>query len=225
MRIGMILFAGFTQLDLTGPFEVFARFPEAEVLLLSHDLQPVYADKGMGILPTQTFAECGTLDILFVPGGPGVSFAMQSQTIQDFLRQQGASAQYVTSVCTGSLVLASAGLLNGYRATTHWMSVDLLRYFGVIVADERVVQDRNRITGGGVTAGIDFALYLADVLYGRSHAQGIQLSLEYNPQPPFAGGHPSLSDPAVVAEARAKAAEQQEQRRVLIERLVTEAKN
>lgn len=221
MKIGMVLFGGFTQLDLTGPFEVFARFPNTQVLLLAQDAQPVRSDRGLAIVPTHTFSESPALDILFVPGGPGVNQALINQELLEFISAKGLEAQYITSVCTGALVLAAAGLLDGYQATTHWMSIDLLRMFGVKVIEQRVVQDRNRLTGGGVTAGIDFALHLAAVLHGVDFAKSLQLWLEYNPQPPFEGGHPSVAEAEIVEAALAMSAKTQEERKRLIASIVS----
>ena len=161
-------------------------------------------------------------DIIFVPGGPGVGAAMENTVILHFLKKHGATARYVTSVCTGSLVLAAAGLLRGYKATTHWLSMDLLRLFdGIEVIEQRVVMDRNRITGGGVTAGLDFGLTLAAEIFGREKAQEIQLMLEYNPQPPFVGGgSPHTAPPSVLAQVRQERAGIQAKRRAQILKLI-----
>lgn len=220
MIIGMVLFASLTQLDLTGPFEVFGRLPGAKVLLIAETLDAVQSDKGLRILPDTTFAEAPQVDILFVPGGNGVFGAMQNPALLAFLQKQAGSAKYVTSVCTGALVLAAAGLLNGYKATTHWLSLKLLGLFDVEVLEERVVVDRNRITGGGVTAGIDFGLYLAALVYGEAQAKEIQLMLEYNPQPPFNAGSPKTAGEEVVDRIVSERKEIQEQRETLIKSLV-----
>lgn len=220
LTIGLVLFPRLTQLDLTGPYEVFARIPDAEVLLLSNTLTPVISEKGLAIVPTCTFANCPDLDILCVPGGPGINGALLDDELLTFLRAKGPSASYVTSVCTGSLILARAGLLKGYRATTHWLSMDLLRLFGIEAIDERVVIDRNRITGGGVTAGIDFGLTVVAKLYGNKMAQAIQLMMEYNPQPPFESGHPSKVTPEIVAQVRQMAQVYQDERAEIIKRIV-----
>lgn len=204
LHIGMLLYPGLTQLDLTGPFEVLHRVPDARVHLVWKDTQPVYADSGLGIVPTVSFADCPRLDIVFVPGGRGQIALMTDAAVLDFLRRHGQSARYVTSVCTGALVLGAAGLLDGYSAATHWAFVELLPAFGARHAPGRVVVDRNRITGGGVTAGIDFALRLAAELAGDGVAKAIQLGLEYDPAPPFASGHPDVADPALVAQLRAR---------------------
>jgi cyclohexyl-isocyanide hydratase len=202
LHIGMLLFPRLTQLDLTGPFEVLHRVPDTKVHLVWKDTQPVYADSGLGLVPTTSFADCPPLDIVFVPGGIGQVALMTDPVVLDFLRHHGKTAKYVTSVCTGALVLGAAGLLDGYRAATHWAFVELLPAFGARHEPGRVVVDRNRITGGGVTAGIDFALRLAAELAGEDVARSIQLGLEYDPAPPFASGHPDVADPALVARLR-----------------------
>jgi cyclohexyl-isocyanide hydratase len=209
----MVLFPDLTQLDLTGPYEVFSRMPRTRVLLVSNSLEPVRSDKGLALLPDVTFADAPALDILCVPGGNGVLPAMENEGLMQFLRQQGQSARYLTSVCTGSLLLAAAGLLDGYRATTHWLSLDLLALLGVETVQERVVIDRNRITGGGVTAGIDFGLVIAAQLFGERVAREIQLMLEYNPAPPFDSGSPEKAGPELMREVMAQRQEIQEKRR------------
>src|SRR3954470_21958228 len=204
LHIGMLLYPRLTQLDLTGPFEVLHRVPDTRVHLVWKDTQPVQADSGLGLVPTTSFADCPPLDIVFVPGGIGQVALMTDPAVLDFLRHHGKTARYVTSVCTGALVLGAAGLLDGYRAATHWAFVDLLAVFGARHEPGRVVVDRNRITGGGVTAGIDFALRLAAELAGEDVARSIQLSLEYNPAPPFDSGHPDVADPALVTQVRTR---------------------
>jgi cyclohexyl-isocyanide hydratase len=175
----MVLFPRLTQLDLTGPYEVFARMPDTRVHLVAADLTPVVSEYGLTITPEMTFEQAPPLDILFVPGGIGVNPMMEDRDLLRFLQTQAQQARYVTSVCTGALLLGAAGLLRGYRATTHWLSLDLLPLFGAEVAHERVVVDRNRITGGGVTAGIDFGLAVAAEIFGAAVAQEIQLTIEY----------------------------------------------
>jgi len=206
LQIGMLLYPRLTQLDLTGPFEVLHRIPDVKVHLVWKDTQPVHSDSGLGMLPTTAFADCPPLDVVFVPGGHGQIALMTDQVVLDFLRHHGRTARYVTSVCTGALVLGAAGLLDGYQAATHWAFVELLPAFGARHVPGRVVVDRNRITGGGVTAGIDFALRLAAELAGEDLAKAIQLGLEYDPAPPFACGHPDVADPALVAQVRARLA-------------------
>lgn len=221
IHIGMVLFPNFTQLDLTAPFEVFARIPQAEIYFLSSDLQPVYADKGFAMLPNCTFANCPDLDILFIGGGWGTGKIMEDENYISFLQTQGRKAAYVTSVCTGALVLAAAGLLDGYHATTHWLSLDLLKMFDVKVEEKRVVIDRNRMTGGGVTAGIDFGLVLVAEIFGEELAKEIQLMIEYNPQPPFDIGSPANASPELLGKIRNATKETQEKRKEQIRRILS----
>jgi cyclohexyl-isocyanide hydratase len=201
VQIGMLLFPKLTQLDLTGPFEVLVRVPDARVHLLWKTRDPVVADSGMTLVPNATLAECPPLDVVFVPGGTGVTPLFDDRTVLDFLREQGARARFVTSVCTGSLVLGAAGLLRGYEATTHWAFMDLLPLVGAKPVGRRVVVDRNRVTGGGVTSGIDFALRLAAALSDEDAAKTIQLAIEYDPEPPYRG-HPDHADAATVTAVR-----------------------
>ena len=206
MEVVMLLYPRFQELDLTGPFEVLARFEELRIHLVWKTLDPVMDVNGLRILPTATFADCPKANILFLPGGPGQISLMEDAEVLAFLRRQATGADYVTSVCTGSLVLAAAGLLTGYRATCHWLSLDQLGFFGVVPVKERVVIDRNRITGAGVTSGIDFALILAATLFGEERAKQVQLAMEYDPKPPFAGGTPASSSPELVESHRAEQA-------------------
>jgi cyclohexyl-isocyanide hydratase len=199
MNVTMLLYPRLTQLDLTGPYEVLSRFPELTISLVWKTLDPVADPYGFRFLPTHTFETSPQADILFVPGGPGQVPLMEDEATLEFLRHQASSAQYITSVCTGSLLLAAAGLLTGRRATCHWTAVDQLSYFGVTPVRERVVVDGNRITGAGVTSGIDFALVLAAELFGEDRARRAQLGMEYDPQPPFPGGSPATSAPETVA--------------------------
>jgi cyclohexyl-isocyanide hydratase len=215
LHVGMLLFPQLTQLDFTGPFEVLHRIPGAEVHVLWKDLEPVRADSGLRILPTMTLGECPPLDVLFVPGGGGQVPLMSDAPVLDFLATQAMSARYVTSVCTGALLLGAAGLLEGYDATTHWAYMDLLPSFGARPLRRRVVHDRNRITAGGVTAGIDFALRIAAEIAGEDFAKGVELGLEYDPEPPFRSGHPDVADPTLVARARAGIAANLASRRAL----------
>jgi cyclohexyl-isocyanide hydratase len=194
MHIGMLLYPGLTQLDLTGPYEVLVRMTDARVHLLWKTLDPVAADSGMRLLPTVTLADSPPLDIVFVPGGPGQVALMDDEEVLAFLAKAGARARYVTSVCTGSLVLAAAGLLEGYRAACHWRWRGELARLGIEVGMDRVVFDRNRVTGGGVTAGIDLGLSLVAEIQGPEEARRIQLQIEYNPAPPFDSGSPEHAD-------------------------------
>ena len=201
--IGLVIFPGMTQLDMTGPYQVFSMMPDTRVLLLWKTLEPVTSSEGMTILPTVTFNDCPSLDVLCVPGGAiGQVEMMQDAEMLEFLRQQGKTAKYITSVCTGSLILAAAGLLQGYRAACHWAFRDQLAMLGVEVCTERVVVDRDRITGGGVTAGIDFGLVLAGKLCGEETAKMIQLLLEYNPAPPFNAGSPESAGEILVEQVK-----------------------
>lgn len=203
LQLVMLLFPRMQQLDLTGPFDVFARFSDSlEIHLAAKDLGPVPDANGLRILPTVAFDDCPRADILFVPGGAGQLAAMDDATTIGFLRRQGLSARYVTSVCTGSLLLAAAGLLTGYRATSHWLSIEQLAHFGAEPVAERVVVDGNRVTGAGVTAGIDFALTLAALLFGEERAKLTQLAMEYDPAPPFDSGSPARAEAPLVAHVR-----------------------
>lgn len=202
MQIGLLLFPNLTQLDLTGPFEVFARTPGATVHLLWKTLEPVRDDRGLHLLPSKTLAEAPQLDVICVPGGPGQIDLMLDDEVLEFLRRQADGARWITSVCTGALVLGAAGLLKGYKATTHWASHDQLAMFGADPVQARYVIDRNRVTGGGVTAGIDFALALVAEMLGEDVAKAIQLSIEYDPAPPFNAGSPAGAGAAVLDRMR-----------------------
>lgn len=199
-RIAMLLYPGLTQLDLTGPYEVLSRLPGGAIDLVWKTLAPVRADSGLQIVPTHTFADVDRADILFVPGGPGQRALLDDAETLAFCARIAATARYSTSVCTGALVLGAAGLLRGYAATTHWAYTELLPLFGARIEPARVVVDRDRVTAGGVTAGIDFGLRLVAELAGEPLARAIQLGLEYDPEPPFRSGHPSVADPALVAQ-------------------------
>jgi cyclohexyl-isocyanide hydratase len=217
--IGLLLFPRLTQLDLTGPFEVFAKMPDATVHLLWKSTEPVTAETGMRILPDTTLAECPKLDVLCVPGGPGVSAMMEDAEVLAFLRDQAGRVRFLTSVCTGALILGAAGLLRGKRATTHWASHDLLAAFGAIPTKGRVVRDGNLITGGGVTAGIDFALTVVAEIAGPAVAQGIQLQIEYAPAPPFNAGSPETAPADVLANTRQRGATMRAAREELVARI------
>jgi cyclohexyl-isocyanide hydratase len=198
VRIAMLLFPNLTQLDLTAPYEVLARLPGAEVSLVWKSLESVTSGTGLRLSPNATLAEAAPADVLFVPGGSGLIPLLQDREMLEFLRRQAATARYVTAVCTGSLLLGAAGLLEGYRATTHWAYHEFLGRCGALPVHRRVVIDRNRITAGGVTAGLDFALRLAAELCGEQLARGIQLGLEYDPAPPFDSGAPERASPDLV---------------------------
>ena len=206
MNVVMLLYPRMTQLDLTGPFEVLVRSKELQIHLAWKSSEPVPDGGGLRIAPSVDFAACPQADILFVPGGPGQVALMEDRETIDFLRRQAKGSSYITSVCTGSLLLAAAGLLTGFRATCHWSALDQLAYFGVEPVAERVVVDRNRITGAGVTSGIDFALALTAELFGEERAKRVQLSIEYDPAPPFPGGSPRSTEEHIVADLRAELA-------------------
>jgi cyclohexyl-isocyanide hydratase len=209
----MLLFPALTQIDFTEPYEVFARMPETTVHIVAKTLEPVRSERGLMLVPTVTCADCPPLDVLVVPGGPGQHYAMNDEVLLDFLQRQAAQAEYVTSVCTGALLLGAAGLLDGYRATTHWLSMRLLELYGAIPVERRVVVDRNRVTASGCSAGLDFALTLAAMLAGDAVAQQVQLQLEYCPAPPFASGSPAAAPAEIVAKVRRAAEPFQRQRR------------
>ncbi|MBV8972677.1 MAG: DJ-1/PfpI family protein [Sphingomonadaceae bacterium] len=200
--IGFLLFPDITQLDLTGPAQVLSRMPGAQLHFAATTLDPVMSDCGLALVPTVTLADCPPLDIVCVPGGYGTTPLMRDAAVLDWLRAQAAGARYVTSVCTGSLVLAAAGLLTGYRAGCHWAWGDQLAAFGATWVPERTVIDRNRITAGGVTSGIDFAFRLIAETHGRDVAEAVQLGLEYDPEP-LAGGTPATARPEVRATVEA----------------------
>lgn len=217
--IGMLIFPRLTQLDMTGPYEVLARVPNTKVLLVAKSMAPVKTDRGMEIVPTTTIAECPQLDLIMVPGGPGQQDLMEDQAVLEFLQRQARGAKYVTSVCTGSLVLGAAGLLKGKRATSHWAAIDHLKLLGAIPVSERVVTDGNVITGAGVASGIDFALAVAAVLEGEEVARQIQLQIEYDPDPPFNTGSPKTAPADMLALLRSRGAALNEQRREVAERV------
>jgi cyclohexyl-isocyanide hydratase len=206
IEIGLLVFPRVQQLDLTGPFEVFASWPEARVHLVWKSREVVTSSTGLALTPTTTFDQCPPLDVICVPGGVGVNALMSDEETLAFVRAQAKGARFVTSVCTGALVLGAAGLLRGRRATTHWASHDLLKAFGAQPVEARVVRDGGLLTGGGVTAGIDFALTLLAEIAGREVAEAIQLNLEYAPEPPFASGSPATARPEVVSRVRAAGA-------------------
>jgi cyclohexyl-isocyanide hydratase len=199
MQIGYLVFPGLQPLDLTGPFDVFAQFDEVEQCLIWKDCAPLVASGGLRLMADTTLDTCPPLDLLCIPGGSGVEALLEDDQVVAFIRQQASAARYVTSVCTGALLLGAAGVLKGRRATTHWAYHELLVPFGAIPVKARVVTDGNLITGGGVTAGIDFALALASQWCGDARAQQAQLALEYAPAPPFAAGDPATAPQGVLA--------------------------
>jgi cyclohexyl-isocyanide hydratase len=211
-HIGLLLFPGMTQIDFAEPFEVFARLPGTMVHVVARTRDPVRTDRGLVLVPTVTIDECPALDVVTVPGGPGTQHLLDDQAMLEFLHRQAQQAKYVTSVCTGALVLGAAGLLSGYRATTHWLSMPLLELYGAVPVAQRVVVDGNRVTAGGCTAGMDFGLQLAAMLRGETIAQQIQLHLEYSPAPPFQSGSPATAPKAVVDTVRRAAQSRQQER-------------
>jgi cyclohexyl-isocyanide hydratase len=212
LQIGLLVFPKVTQLDLTGPLQVFAGVPGAKLHLIWKRIEPVASDSVLVLTPTTTFADCPQLDVICVPGGAGADDLLNDEEVLAFLRRQAEGAKFVTSVCTGSLVLGAAGLLKGYRAATHWTAMDFLRSFGAEPTRTRVCVDRNRITGGGVTAGIDFALTLVSKLLDETTAQAIQLGLEYNPAPPFNSGSPDTAPSDVLTAVKERTAPRQVRR-------------
>jgi cyclohexyl-isocyanide hydratase len=206
LQIGFLLFPQVQQLDLTGPYDVLASLPDVKVHLIWKDLMPITASTGLMLKPTVTFDDCPALDVICIPGGSGVGPLMEDEQTLDFIKAQAINARYVTSVCTGALVLGAAGLLKGKRATTHWAYHELLAPLGAIAVKDRVVRDGNLLTGGGITAGIDFALTLAAELFDQDTAELVQLQLEYAPAPPFTAGSPETASISVLEEARNRAA-------------------
>ena len=218
LNIGLLLFPKVTQLDFTGPLQVFSSLPGATVHLVWKRIEPVPSDSVLMLTPTTTLADCPQLDVICVPGGAGSDNMVNDEEMLAFLRRQAEGAKYITSVCTGSLVLGAAGLLKGYRAATHWSAMDCLAPFGAIPEKTRVCVDRNRVTGGGVTAGIDFALTLVSIMFDRTTAEAIQLRLEYNPAPPFNAGSPDTAPEDVLALMKERIAPFKARRVAAIER-------
>jgi cyclohexyl-isocyanide hydratase len=216
LNIGFLLFPKVQQLDLTGPFEVFASLPNVQVHLVAATMDPVTAATGLCLSPTTTFGACPRLDVLCIPGGAGVNGLLTDEATLAFVQKQAAEVRYLTSVCTGALVLGAAGLLHGKRATTHWNAHDFLPAYGAIPVKDRVVRDGNLLTGGGVTAGIDFALTLVAEIAGQEAAEAIQLNLEYAPAPPFDAGTPERASPGVVTAVRARSAPIRNEREMLV---------
>ncbi|MBD2006968.1 MULTISPECIES: DJ-1/PfpI family protein [Cyanophyceae] len=205
--IGLVFYPGMTALDIIGPQTVFATLPGIQIHRIWKTLDPIQTDDGMRIIPDTTFDNSPPLDIICIGGGLGQSAIVDDPEILAFLRQQGSMTKFITSVCGGSEFLAKAGLLQGYRSTTHWMFREQLAAAGVQVRTERVVIDRNRMSGGGVTAGIDFGLEIAKVLYGEETAKLVQLLMEYDPAPPFDVGSPEKAGAELVNKAMVYAAE------------------
>lgn len=221
VRIGILVFPNVQQLDLTGPYELFSSAPDTEVHLVWKEVAPLKASTGLALVPTTSFADCPQLDVLCIPGGAGVNPLMEDAETLAFIRKQAAGVRYLTSVCTGSLVLGAAGLLKGKKATSHWNAVDLLAQFGAEPTKGRVVRDGILFTAGGVTSGIDFGLVIVAELFGDAVAQRIQLMIEYAPQPPFNAGTPDTAPAEVLADARARASGGRKSREEIIARVVS----
>jgi len=202
LQIGSLLFEGLDQIDLTGPFEVLSRIPNATYRLYGKTIEPVRDVRGLRLMPDAALADAPQLDVLHVPGGRGQEALMEDEDLLAWIRRQALGAQSLFSVCTGALLCGAAGLLKGRRATTHWASFHLLPYFGAIPVNERVVVDGNWVFAAGVTAGIDGALRLAAELRGEEAAQTIQLDMAYAPEPPFNSGTPETAPPQILERAR-----------------------
>lgn len=200
-QIGMLIYPKFTALDLVGPHYFFACMFGAKVHLITteKDLSPVASDLGLAIAPTITMADAPkNLDVLFIPGGTEGTLSVMSRTDTiDWVKDRASRAKHVTSVCTGSMVLAKAGLLRGKKATSHWVTREALADFGATPVDKRVVKDGNVLTGAGVSSGLDFAIALVEMLRGKPYAEGLMLQAEYHSEPPFPGGTLATTTPAV----------------------------
>jgi cyclohexyl-isocyanide hydratase len=218
MKIGILIFDQMTQLDATGPFEVLARIPGATVLLVAKRKRPVTAQFGLTLLPHTDLRRCPRLDVICVPGGNGLNDLLLDDEVLDFVRRQSKSAKFTTSVCTGSLLLGAAGLLQDKRAACHWASLPLLAAFGAKPSLKRVERDGRFITAGGVTSGIDFGLWVAAKLAGLKAAKKIQLMLQYDPRPPFRAGTPRKAGPALTASIVRASAKSRALRVELVER-------
>jgi cyclohexyl-isocyanide hydratase len=205
LQILFVLYPGVTHLDFTGPHQVLSRAPNSEVIVASMGGQDIEAE-GLTFTSLADLAKVERCDVICVPGGFGTTAAMLDEAFMAQVRRLGAGAKYQTSVCTGSLILAAAGFLKGKRAACHWAWRSLLEPFGAIVAEERVARDGNVITGGGVTAGIDFGFVMLEELAGRDYAEAVQLGLEYAPDPPFQSGRPELARPEILAQVKARMA-------------------
>ncbi|MCC8164602.1 MAG: DJ-1/PfpI family protein [Planctomycetes bacterium] len=212
-HIGFLVFPDMLQLDFTGAYGVLSAGPDVRTHLVWKNVAPIRTSDRLLITPDTTVADCPQLDVIVVPGGGGVVPLMNDATILSFLKGQAEKALWVTSVCTGALILGAAGLMDGFRATTHWLSHDLLPLFGAEPVRQRVVQDRNRMTGAGVTSGIDLALTLAGRLWGDSVAEQIQLNMEYAPEPPYNAGSPDTAPEATITAMRDRSTTRQQERR------------
>jgi putative intracellular protease/amidase len=222
-RIVFILYPRLTQLDFTGPYEVLARVPNTEIVIASKEGGALKTEMGLTFADLTKLADVDGGDMIMIPGGPGQTEAMQDPEFMAHVKRLGASAKYVTSVCTGSLILAAAGLLTGKRAGSHWAYRELLGAFGAVPDDARVVRDDNAITGGGVTAGIDIALTIAAEIAGDDVAKMIQLAIEYAPAPPFSCGRPETADEKTIAGVKQLFSGFAQQRREAIQKMVGSA--
>lgn len=209
-----------TALDIVGPYEAITGLSNIQTILVAATAEPVQAEGSMRIVPDCTFASAPPLDVLIIPGGTGMNHIMEDNRWMDFLTVHASEAQWITSVCTGALALGAAGLLRGYRATTHWMSLDLLSKFGATPCLHRVMVDRNRVTGGGVTAGIDLGLTLAAMIAGETAYRERQLLLQYNVQPPFPDTNPDSADAGIAQAVRATRSAIQQARLEIIDRIM-----
>ncbi|MFJ2990801.1 DJ-1/PfpI family protein [Collimonas sp. NPDC087041] len=219
MHVNIITVPDMVQLDITGPYEVLARTPGWTVNLVAATREAVRTDRGLRLLPDVTRATARPSNILVIPGGTGIDTAMLDAEWVDYVRTESAKCDYVFGVCTGSLLLGAAGLLKGKRAGGHWQARDMLSQFGATVSNERMTRDGNIYTSGGVTSGIDMALRVVADIAGLETAQKIQLAMEYDPAPPFAGGTPYTSPPEIVAAVLKDSTK----RRALRESIVAEA--
>ena len=216
--VGFLLFPGIQLLDFAGPYEIFAALPNCEIRLFCKTLEPVSCSSGPLLHPDTTLNDSYSLDVLCIPGGVGINALLLDDEVVSWIRQKASKTQWITSVCTGALLLGVAGLLEGRRTTTHWRYHDLLSTFNAIPVRERVVQDGNLITGGGVTAGIDFALAVVAALRGQPAAEAVQLALEYAPSPPFHAGQPKLAPTAVLRAVESRTQALYEERAQILQR-------
>lgn len=219
LALGFVLYPGVTALDAVGPYEALARVPGVRCFWVSGEAGPVACQGGLRLHAEIAYEECPPLEMLCVPGGPGQVAVMEDRRLREFLRRQAETARWITAVCTGSLLLGAAGLLRGYRATTHWRYVDCLRDLGAMPIEKRIVCDRTRITAAGVSAGVDLGLFVAALLKGDGLAREIQLQLEYDPQPPFHSGSPEKAEPEILAAVEDRTQELYEVRRAQTRRL------
>ena len=216
MNIGMLVFPDITAIDYVAPADLLVRIPGATLNLVWKHTEPLKTELGWEFRATASYESCGQLDMIVVPGGPGIAALLQDEQTLSFLAQQARGATWIVGICTGPLVLGAAGLLEGYKATCHWGSHELLAQVGAIAVDERVVVDRNRITGAGMTSGIDCALKAIALASSDDVARGVQLFAEYDPQPPFDSGTPHKAPPALVEAMRDRLRPIVEQRRALL---------